>query len=842
MNQVKLTINDTEVLAEPRKTILEAARSADIYIPALCTHPELPPVDNIKGAKFVFRGDKRIESENPATTWDGCGLCVVQVNGQLIRACATEVAEGMAIITDSNKILAHRGEKLFNILDKHPHACLTCAQAEGCPRTQCSSNVPEEERCCELLGFCELQKVSNFVGVPKNLPRYKPLGLPTFDDEALFNYNPDLCIGCLRCVRACHDLRGVGTLFFVLRDGRPVVGTAEAPTHAESHCRFCGACVEVCPTGALMDKARAVGEERANRLVPCRNTCPAGIDIPLFIRYIAKGEAEKAFWLIKEKVPLIFSASYVCFHPCEEECRRGDINSPLSICRLKRFSTENNFYERHSLEKQVPATGKRVAVVGSGPAGLTASYYLAKKGRQVTVFEMLSESGGMLRVGIPEYRFPLELLKRDIKEIESAGVSIKCNSAIDKSGLEKLVSEYEAVFIATGAHLPKRIKVPGSNLAGVYWGVEFLRERALGKIQADVFKGLNVLVVGGGNVAIDSARIALRLGSTNVSIVCLESPGELPAWDWEVKEAEEEGISFFTGWGPLEIIGQDGLVKSLEVKRCTSVFDEKGRFNPAYDENETRRFSTEAVILAIGQEPSSEPFAACGRRSNNTIEINQKNLLTKMDKVYAGGDVTSGPASVIEAIAMGRKAAAEIDKALGGDGDIAEKFVEPEPIDQYLGKVEHFARLKRRIPIIKNTLERSTSFCAIEETFTEKDAIAEARRCLSCDLRLEIQGVTLPPPTESIFALAPEVVAGFPEVAGVYQLLDDEKKVIDIKGVMNLKTALSEVLAENEKASFFIFEAEPMYTKRESELIQQYLQEHGELPGGGDDDLDDLFF
>jgi len=839
--QVKLTVDGNEIVAEAGTTILDAARDADIYIPSICSHPELPRVDKIKGAPFVFRGSERIESDDPDATWDGCGLCVVEVGGELVRSCATEVADGMTVVSDSDRVFAERREKLADLIAEHPHACLTCAEAEGCPRTQCSTNVPEEERCCELLGSCELQRVSQFVGVPPNLPKYRPRGLPVLADEPLFDYNTELCIGCLRCVRACRELRDVGALSFVVKNGKPLVGTTEGPTRAESHCHFCSACVEVCPTGALMDKERAVGEERQKKLVPCRSSCPAGVDIPRFVRYITNGETDKAVAVIREKLPLAFAPSYVCFHPCEELCRRGQVSSALSVCRLKRFAVDNGTGQwREKVRKKRP-TGKKVAVVGSGPAGLTAAYYLAKQGHDVTVLEALPEAGGMLRVGIPEYRFPRELLEKDLEEVKAMGVNIKCNSPVDTSELEKLASDYDAVFVATGAQLSKKIDLPGSELQDVYWGMDFLRDRALEKIAAGAFEGMRVIVVGGGNVAMDVARVARRLGSDDVSVVCLEPREELPAWDWEVEEAIEEGIGVFATWGPTEIKSDNGKVTGLLVKRCTRVFDEQGQFNPAYDDNDTREFPADVVILAIGQEPSSSPFECCGLSRDRTIEADEDTLLTGMDGIYAGGDVVSGPASVIEAIAMGRKAAIEIDKALGGDGDIEDTLIDKEPVDHRLGKVEDFAKLERVTPATCDAAERVGSFVSIEQTFCEEVARSEAARCLGCHLRLEMAAVTLPPRVELLLELSMEAVESVPETEGVFQLLDAEKNVISIKGVMNLKDALTEVLEENEIAKFFTFEEDPMYTKRESELMQQYLQEHGELPGGGDDELDDLF-
>jgi NADPH-dependent glutamate synthase beta subunit-like oxidoreductase len=839
--QVNLTIDGVEITAEAGTSVLDAARGVDIYIPAICSHAGLEPVDDIKGEPFIFRGGERIQSDDADATWEGCGLCVVDVGGELVRSCSTEIADGMTVITDSERVLAERRQKLAGLIGTHPRACLTCAQAEGCSITQCSTNVPEEERCCDLLGSCELQRVSQFVGVPQDLPKYRPRGLPVLTDEPLFNHNTELCIGCLRCVRACRDLRQVGALAFVMKDGRPVVGTTVGPTLAESHCRFCGACVEVCPTGALVDKERAVGEERERRLVPCKSSCPAGVDIPRFLRYIAEGRMNKAIAVIRERLPLAFAPSYVCFHPCEEVCRRGEVTAAVSVCRLKRFAADSDTGEWREKVKKRPPTGKKIAVVGSGPAGLTAAYYLAKQGHAVTIFEALPEAGGMLRVGIPEFRFPQELLRKDLEEVKDMGVEIRCSSPVDSAGLEKLTSDYDAVFAATGAQVSKRIDLPGDGKEGVYWGMDFLRDRALGRIPAGAFENKRVIVVGGGNVAVDVGRVARRLGSDEVYLLSLEAPEELPAWDWEIEEAAEEGIGFFTRWGPVEIKSDNGRVTGLVARRCTRVFDERGRFAPAYDDTETREFSADIIVLAIGQDPSSSAFEGCGLSADRTIEVDKDTLRTRMDRVYAGGDVVSGPASLIDAIAAGRKAAIEIDRALGGEGDIEDRLTDREAVDHRLGKVEGFAGLQRVSPVTCPGTERVVSFALIEEAFTEDEARSEAARCLGCHLRLEMAGVGLPPRVELLFELTPETMDTVPETEGVFQLFDADRNVISIKGVMNLRAGLTDALEENESARFFTLEQDPMYTKRESELIQQYVQEHGELPGGGEDELDDLF-
>ena len=327
MSQVKLVIDGQEIEVASGTTVLEAARSADIYIPSLCCHPDLPSAEGIEAAKVVYQGDRKIENAMPEKIGKGCGLCVVEIEGEadIVGSCATEVKEGMVVITDNDRIREKRQENLVPILARHRHACLTCAQQEGCSRSQCSTNVPENERCCTQFGHCELQNVANYVGISPVTPKWIPTDLPILDNHPLFVRDYNLCIGCTRCIRACRELRGIEAIGFVYdEDGLVQVGSI-APTLGESGCKFCTACVEVCPTGALMDKSVRPGKKEED-IVPCKDACPAHIDIPGYLRLIGQGKRDEANAVIREKVPFPGILGRVCIHPCEEACRRGEVN------------------------------------------------------------------------------------------------------------------------------------------------------------------------------------------------------------------------------------------------------------------------------------------------------------------------------------------------------------------------------------------------------------------------------------------------------------------------------------------------------------------------------------
>ncbi|MFP4036810.1 MAG: 2Fe-2S iron-sulfur cluster-binding protein, partial [Desulfobacteraceae bacterium] len=360
MSEIALTINGQKVRVPGGTTILEAARSAGIYIPALRNHPDLPPAEGLPSAEAVYQGGLRIENKKPHQPARGCGLCVVEVEGkdEPVASCSTPVVEGMVVKTESDGVRKKRQENLIPILTGHPHACLTCAQQDGCSRVQCSANVPENERCCHRFGRCELQDAARYVGIPEATPRWVPTDLPVIQDAPLFEWDFNLCIGCTRCVRACRDLRGVEAIGFVWDEqGWARVGTL-APSLSESGCRFCTACVEVCPTGALSDKG-VHPSGREQDLVPCKSACPAGVDVPEYIRLIAQGRPDEAYSVILETVPFPGVLGRVCPGPCEDVCRRGEVNEPVAVCALKRYAADRrNGGSRESIRAGAD-TGKR---------------------------------------------------------------------------------------------------------------------------------------------------------------------------------------------------------------------------------------------------------------------------------------------------------------------------------------------------------------------------------------------------------------------------------------------------------------------------------------------------
>jgi NADH-quinone oxidoreductase subunit F len=462
---------------------------------------------------------------------------------------------------------------------------------------------------------------------------------------------------------------------------------------------------------------------------PCSHTCPAGVDVPRYIHLIAEGNYDEALAVIKEKIPFPSVCGYVCIHPCESKCRRGQLDESIAIRALKRFAAD---YGGKSAVEPVIASpsGKRVAVVGSGPAGLTAAYYLAKLGgHAVTVFEALPEAGGMMRVGIPRYRLPGDLLDAEIDAIRQVGVEIKTNTRIDTvASLRE--QGYDAVFLALGAHAGTPMRVDGEDTPGVMDCVSLLRDVSLGK---QVKLGKRVAVVGGGNAAIDASRTALRLGARKVTIYYRRTRNEMPAADEEINEALEEGVGIEFLANPSKIWRENGHLRMNCVRMKLGDIDDSGRRRPEPIPGSEFEEDFDVIVAAVGQRPEIPDQMGIKTNGRSTIDADPYTLATDVEGVFAGGDVVSGPASVIEAIAAGRQAAISVDKYLGGQGLIDEKLAPPEDIAAPPAVEEDEERRRPEMPMLAVD-RRLKDFNVVELGYTVEAATEEAGRCLRCDL------------------------------------------------------------------------------------------------------------
>ncbi|MCI2425426.1 NADH-quinone oxidoreductase subunit NuoF [Candidatus Acetothermia bacterium] len=463
---------------------------------------------------------------------------------------------------------------------------------------------------------------------------------------------------------------------------------------------------------------------------PCQNTCPAEIDVPIYIDLIKNKMMREAYKVIQADNPFPLVCGRVCHHPCEDKCRRNQLDTALAIRALKRFPGDY-LLRNGGIPVPVPAEAKEaeVAVIGAGPAGLSAAFYLRKKGYPVTLFEALPVAGGMMAVGIPEYRLPKVILNQEIDVIKKMGVKIKTGVKLGRDiSLNQLLLEgYKAIFIGVGAHKNQPLNLPGEELEGVLSGITFLREVNLN--QAADLTGKRVAIIGGGNVAADAARSALRLGAKSVAIYYRRTRAEMPALPEEIVEIEKEGIQLNLLVAPQAIIGERGKVTGLTLKRMElGDFDRSGRRRPVAIADSDFTVEADVVIAAIGQVVKTDGLADNLKFSRwGTIITDVDSLATNIPGVFAGGDCVTGADTLIAAIAAGKKAASSIDKFLGGDGVIVEPLTIKRKIS---GVIIEEKALRQKVPIRHNI----DGFKEMELGFTFEQALAEAERCLRCDV------------------------------------------------------------------------------------------------------------
>lgn len=688
---VNIIIDGKKLQVSENDNLLECALKSGIYIPHLCHHPALEDIGS-------------------------CRLCIVEVEGmnEVVSSCTLTPYEGMVINTKSEKIDKLRNLSLELILAGHPEECTTCPK----------------------YGNCELQTVIQYIGANNSRMKIRNKGFECEESNPLLVHDMNRCVLCGRCVRACNKLRGVGVLQYKKNGLESYVGTLQDKLLKDEDCRFCTACSEICPTGAIRDKKQSIeiADNREDALVPCRNACPAHTDIPKYIRFVKEGKYDEAAAVIREKVPFPKVLGYVCNHECEMHCKRSEVNEAMSIRDIKRYAAEHDsgkYWRKRG--KQLPNTGKKVCVVGGGPAGLTAAYYLRKQGHDVTIKEALPTVGGMMSYGIPEYRLPRNIIAEEAMVIADSGVVIEVNERVKNP--VNLKKNYDAVLMAIGTHKGVKLPIEGSDLEGTLVNIDFLRNSSMGK---ETGIGKKVIVLGGGNVAFDCARTAKRLGASEVYLACLESRETMTADKEEITEAQEEGIIVYPAKTFERINGTDKVtgVTFMNVKSFT--FDENRRSVIEKEENSEMTIEADTVIFAVGQRSDIADEVGIELGKANSITVNEQTLMSNVEGIFAAGDTVYGTKSVIQAIASGRQAASEIDKYLGGDGDISEKFAPQEEVSDYIGLKEGFAYEKRAITSVESVEERKDNFGLVNHGICSSDIRNESSRCLQCDLRCRI--------------------------------------------------------------------------------------------------------
>jgi NADPH-dependent glutamate synthase beta subunit-like oxidoreductase len=591
---------------------------------------------------------------------------------------------------------------------------------------------PAECTGCPKFGRCELQLLIQYMDASAARMRMRVKRVPA-NENPLLQHEMTRCVLCGRCVRACKDLREVGVLRYNKQNMEVYVGTLHDKLLADSDCRFCGACAEVCPTGAIRDVLNYNATEKRDTLIPCVAHCPAHAEVPEYVRYCKLGEFAKANAVIHEKLPFPECLGRVCNHKCELNCRHLDLNESVSIREIKRACAENDdqfLWKKNA--KQLPPTGKKVCVIGGGPAGLTAAIYLKKQGHSVTVFEALPKLGGQLQYGIPAYRLPREVVDRETSYAAEIGVEIRCGERIDRP--VDMLKDYDAVLMATGTHSGTLLPVEGNDLPGVLVCTDFLRNASMG---TETGMGKRVIVLGAGNVAFDCARSAVRLGAEKVYLACRKKLQDIKADLEEIEQGREEGVEFLDGRTFDAVVGT-GHVEGFRLSRIARTYtDEAGRSIVETEPDSQETVDVDTVIFAVGQRSALSPECGLELGRANCVAVKENSSAASVEGIFACGDAVTGTKSVVEAIAAARQAASEIDLFLGGDGDIREVLVERDPHKPAIGHIENFAKIARNEPAVVAAEERRTNFSQISAGLCSK-ACEEAGRCLQCDLRFDI--------------------------------------------------------------------------------------------------------
>ena len=476
-------------------------------------------------------------------------------------------------------------------------------------------------------------------------------------------------------------------------------------------CTFCGICVETC----VLDNLRL-------KLAPCRQGCPLGVNVQGYVQEVLRGNDDKAREILRETLIFPEILGRICPAPCESHCHHGVVDGQAVAARaIKRYLTDGQTAADIPIPDPKADTGKKVGIIGAGPAGLQAAHDLRMAGHAVVVYDAADRPGGMLRWAIPEFRLPLEVLERELTLLEKIGVEFVCGTSLDKEKIQELKEKFDAVIMSVGCPRVVRLGVEGEDLEGVVYGLDLLKEAKEGS--AREMPG-RVVVIGGGNLAVDAAETAKRLGATDVRIICLEEECEMPAFPGEVKLAREEGIGFEHRWGPVRFIERDGHVAGVELQQCLGVFDQQGAFKPRFDACVLNTVEADAVIVAIGQRRDDSLVGIPENVDPLTLRQGESNL-------FWAGDCLTGPSSVVKAMSGGRQAALSVDRLLAGE-HLKYGRSYPGPVEKEFEIDTSRGTDAPRVTPPRRSSAGQGDFGELEKAISGEAARSEAGRCYSC--------------------------------------------------------------------------------------------------------------